>query len=240
MLLTVALALISATVLLGCSEKAESESPIADVDPVVTKSLPRDSWVEVRLGDGSAYYGVLGDQSPYLLALESPYYPLSQSSDDSETIRLRAVGDEFHRPERFLIFPVASVASVQALAESSPVVGAANQESPEDVSVPSFESTFALDNAAVFLDDGRLLFGNVSIGEDGWALIEDAYYLSLDEGLPLNQPITSLDDMVLMPQSSQPAAPTGAVHIRLDRVLMIERMSAESPVTEALSQGAQQ
>lgn len=237
--LALALLLVSATLVSGCgrgdsSSSTPSESVEATTSPEAVHPGLEQQWVEVVTIDGGAYYG-WADRGPsgYLL-LESPYYPLPRSEEDTGPVRLRAVGDEFHRPDPFLLIPESSVYSIQELSAESAVLDVITTDLGGDPYRLDLRETSSIPLGSVFLKDGRILFGAVSIDDSGWLAVDDAYELQVSPDVDPNQPIDSLDDLVLSPLNDSIVGRSGPVLFRQSSVYFIERLGAESPVTSAL------
>lgn len=233
----IALALAGAMILTGCGGKKDidADGPSSVSSSVQASPVPSGLWSEVLVLGGGAYYGKSISAPIGYLALEMPYYPLANSDDASGTVKLRSVGAEFHKPDRLLLVPVSSVVSVQTLAEDSRVVeviikdlGAAKAQSTD------VKALSDIPTAGLFLTDGRLIFGHAVLRSDGWVSIEGAHYLTRDPSADVNQPIESLDDLVLIPQNDKAVGRSGALFIAADDILLIERMSPDSPVVKAL------
>lgn|GEM_PF-6801173 len=236
--LGIALALASAMLLSGCG-KGETATPDKETRSAQASGvLPvkSGSWAELTLTGGGSYYGQVGEGANGFVVVNDPYYPLVDTTGKQKKTMLRQMGTEFHAPNGFMIVPVSTVSAVQAISAKSLVLDVIEKNSKKKkTSAPKWDEVESLDIGAVFLMDGRLLFGKVDFLPDGQMSVEEGFYLTRSPKTGVNAPIESLDDMALVAQLSKDIGREGPLFLSGRDVLFVQSIRSDSPVRKAIT-----
>lgn len=225
---------VLAASLVGCSGGSGGGSKSEPGSKPQT-SKPSSSWSAVTVLDGSVFFGKRVDVGDSSVVFLNDAYFIAKGGDTADVNTLRRFGNEVHKPVAAVEVPRTSVLYLQSLVESSPVVAAIKKfeaEKPAEkvnavLAVPTIPY-------AVFLKDGQVVFGPITIA-DRTLTVSDAYYLSFkDKSKAALGEIQSLDDVTLVPQNRTVVAPTGAMEIPLESVLYFQPLAKDSPVVKAL------
>lgn len=212
-------------------------------------AISRSKMIMVTLIDGATLYGTLYelDLDGYI-TLNNAYYLATADATPSDKINsnpsannldtnenaLKRFGEEVHSPNSFVVVPLSAVLYREQLALDSPVYKAIAENekaNPDQVSKPSLVGK---PYGAVFLQNGEVYFGKISLHERS-VVIDDAYFLRFkDEAKQGVESIANLDEVELIPRASTPSGPTGQMVISAMSVLYVQTLADISPVVDAI------
>ena len=205
-----------------------------------------EGWQSVTLISGQTILGTQGtDSDDSFLVLEDTYFvaiPQTEDGEATETAEvtdgnmLQRSGDELYKPLPRLVIPWESVMFTQPLHPDSSALATILEFEEQDASaeIPP-EGALTSELKAVFTATGDTFFGFTSV-EDGAVAISPAYILSLkDQETEDVGAIESLDDLSLLPASSEALGTANELVIPLDKVLYMQTLASDSPVVEALA-----
>lgn len=194
-----------------------------------------DGWVVVTLVDQTPVFGIPADgsDSDFLLLGDAFYVA---GDDESDVTLLRRFGNEIHRPQPFLAIPWDAVLYQEPLSTESKALAAIvqfEQSNPASGTVEPIVGGTGM--SAIFLKTGEVFFGSATV--DGRAVVvQGAHFLRFkDEDAADAGEIKNLDQVELVPESQSPAGPSGAMTIPLRSILYMQKLTADSPVVDALN-----
>lgn len=194
-----------------------------------------DGWTMVTLADGSQVFGAVTESAQdAVFYLRDAFFVAGK--DSSDVNQLRPFGLEVHRPEQLLVVPWTSVVYQEPLtAEAAAVVAIKTYREANPATATPEPELDAGSMAAVFLHNGEVYFGNLSV--DGpFASISNAHFLRFKDSAAADTgSITSLDQVELIPQAQAAAGSTGEMIVPLDSILYMQLLAVDSPVSAALS-----
>lgn len=226
--------------LIGCgAEPGAKKTASGQVQPTGTEEdgvdITPDGRTMITLGDGSQVFGVIVESPQNATFFLSDAFFIA-GKDLSDVNQLRPFGSEVHRPEQVLIIPWTSVAYQEPLGAESAAASAIEEyrEANPATQTPEPELT-TRSMSAVFLHSGEVYFGDLLI--DGlFASLTEAHFLRFKDATATDTgAIESLDQVELIPQSQASAGSTGEMIIPLDRILYMQKLAPDSPVTAALA-----
>ena len=235
--LTALLFLLALLVLaVGCAAPETSTTPIAtpkaDSATVPTGDTWSGQWVEVALSSGETYFGHAQERADGSLLLWDAYYP--GGVEGTRTVLTR-LGTEIHKPQRYMVVEGPAVVSWQALTPDSPVLAAIKASGDPMVAAPTDAEMSAQTLFAVFLNDGRVLFGGMRTGETDWIGLTSSYYLVRKSAATTSSaPIKSLNDLQLVPEVDARIGRDKTLWISADSVRLYEPLAKDSPVVKAM------
>lgn len=231
--------LVVVVVFTGCG-RATTTSTIP-VKQTVTSPTPApsllpvfgDQWVEVTLLNGDTYFGRIRKYGTDSALLWDVYYPTARGK--AQDTVLSRMGQELHKPQQMVVIPLRSLQSWQELGDKSKVLDAIRASGDKGGAPPSDKSVQSAKSYAVFLQDGRVLFGGIQHG-DRWTGIVNGYYLSRkDPKAKQDAPIASLNDLQLVPQADPQLGRGPVLWLNSDSVVLYEPLADDSPVVTALA-----
>jgi hypothetical protein len=190
--------------------------------------------VEVALTSGETYFGHAQERADGSLLLWDVYYP--GGAEGTRTVLTR-LGTEIHKPQRYMVVEKSAITSWQSLTAESPVLSAVKAAGDPMAAAPSEEELAAQSLFAVFLDDGRVLFGGMTPGKAGWVGLTSSYYLvrkSTSSTSTASAPIKSLNDLQLVPEVDARIGRDKTLWISAAGVRLYEPLAKDSPVVKAM------
>jgi hypothetical protein len=188
--------------------------------------------VEVALSSGEAYFGHAQEMADGSMLLWDVYYP--GGVEGTRTVLTR-LGTELHKPQRYMVVESHAIVSWQGLDASSPVLAAIKASGEPMVQAPTEEEVASQGAYAIFLDDGRVLFGGMKSGTVGWIGAVDAYYL-VRKGAKAssNAPIKSLSDLQLVSEVDARIGRDKTLWLSSANTRLYEPLAKDSPVLKAM------
>ena len=252
--LTAALLIALATSLVACSPTDDGESDASSDESTTTAEATvttepdagaapavEGDWQTVTLATGGLLIGRTSDLTDdTFLVLDDTYF-LQAPADEDEDVDVNTLarfGSEIHKPLPRTHVPWTTILFAQPLHPDSPALAAiavyeADDPEPE---VPD-ESALGDSMKAVFALTGDVFFGFVDT-DGATVTVRAAYVIQFKdaEQAELGE-IESLDDLELVPASSQGLGALNVIVLPLDKVLYLQTLAVDSPVVGAL--GAQ-
>lgn len=231
--------LVVVVALTGCG-RATTTSSVSVKRPVTStastgtiRPVFGNQWVEIALLNGDTYFGRIRAYGTDSVLLWDVYYPTARGK--AQDTVLSKMGKELHKPQQMMVIPVRSLQSWQELGDKSKVLAAIRASGDKGIAPPTDKSVESGKAYAVFLQDGRVLFGGVQRGER-WTGVVNGYYLSRkDPKAKPDAPIASLNDLQLVPQTDAQLGRGPVLWLHPDSVLFYEPLADDSPVVTALA-----
>jgi hypothetical protein len=222
----------------GCSAPTSAvttkpPSAPAAAPSVATADMWSGQWVEVALNSGETYFGHAAERADGSLLLWDVYYP--GGADGTRTVLTR-LGTEIHKPQRYMVVEAPAVVSWQALTPDSPVLAAIQASGDPMAAAPAADAIASQGTYAVFLKDGRVLFGGMREGQAGWIGLTSPYYLVRKGGsITSTAPIKSLSDLQLVAEVDSRIGRDKTLWVSADSVRLYEPLDTGSPVLKAIA-----
>ena len=90
------------------------------------------------------------------------------------------------------------------------------------------------DYQAVFLTNGQVYFGHIIRENENSIVLDDVYYLKMNQDLQNNQDKEDKNNLSLVKLGSELHGPTGRMYIVRDNVLFTEDLKQDSQVVKAI------
>ena len=209
--------------------------------PAKNSTLLHGQWVQVSLVSGNHYYGRLSyDQTLGAYLLWNAWWNNTPSSSESTSTAAAQttyskVGSELYKPLPYMVINPQALSTWQELPASSSVLQEIKITAGyTDVVEPKAEDIKNAKYSAVFLTDQSVLYG--TIVRDGTQTgVKNAFVMMRkNASANSNQPITSLDDLQLVPEKDITRGVGDTLWLNPSVLVNYVTLSDQSPVVRAI------
>ena|GEM_PF-2369324 len=221
--------------------KASKAAPLDINAPAKDATLLHGQWVQANLASGNHYYGRLTyDRSLRAYLLWNAWWantPTDSKGATTGPTTYSKVGSELYKPLPYMVINPQNLYTWQELPASSSVLQEIKITAGyTDVVEPKAADIKNAKYSAVFLTDQSVLYGTI-VRNGTQVGIKNAFVMMRkDASAKADQPITSLNDLQLIPQKDIARGVGDTLWINSSVLVNYVTLSDQSPVVQAIQQ----